>query len=352
VKSHIRKSVQNLKPYTPGEQPAIANIVKLNTNENAYPPSPKVAEALREFAADALNRYPDPNGSRLRARLAQLHGCDADCIFIGNGSDEVLRLATGAWVEDDGAIGFFNPSYSLYPVLAAIRDVPGVAIPLPDPQDLPDALAKAALPKPPDLFFIANPNAPTSTHFPQAAVRAFCERFPGVVVIDEAYAAFAEEDCLELATTLPNAVVCRTMSKAWSLAGIRLGYAIGPKNLIDALYKIKDSYNINSLTQTAALAALADPDWMRRNRDRIVATRGRLARELRALGWTVADSATNFLWCKPPASTTATDVMALLRTSGIIVRHFPGPVTGDHVRITIGTDKQTDFLLEVLKKGK
>ena len=347
----IRKSVQNLKPYTPGEQPKISNIVKLNTNENAYPPSPKVAAALRDFAANALNLYPDPLCVRIREHLAKLHGCEADDIFVGNGSDEVLRLATGAWVEDDGAIGFFNPSYSLYPVLAEIREVPGIALPLPDAPDLPDCLAKAALPKAPDLFFVANPNAPTSTQFPKAAMRKFCERFPGVVVIDEAYAAFADEDCLGLALSLPNAVVCRTMSKAWSLAGIRLGYAIGPRNLIDALYKIKDSYNVNALTQAAALAALSDPDWMLRNRDRIVATRARLARELRAMGWTVADSATNFLWCQPPAPATAEGVMAILRGRGIVVRHFPGPVTGGHVRITIGTDEQTDFLLEVLRKG-
>ncbi len=348
----IRKAVQDLKPYTPGEQPRIPNIVKLNTNENAYPPSPKVEAAVRDFAAKSLNLYPDPLCVRIREHLATLHGCGIDNIFVGNGSDEVLRLATGAWVENDGAIGFFNPSYSLYPVLAEIREVPGYAIPLPETRDLPDCIARAKLPKAPELFFVANPNAPTSTQFPKAAMRAFCERFPGVVVIDEAYAAFAEEDCLELALSLPNVVVCRTMSKAWSLAGIRLGYMIGPRDLIESLFKIKDSYNVNALTQAAALAALDDPDWMRRNRDRIVATRARLARELRSRGWTVADSATNFLWCAPPPPATAETVMARLRARGIIVRHFPGPVTGDHIRITIGTDEQTDFLLEVLGKGK
>ena len=347
----IRESVKNLEPYTPGEQPKIPNLVKLNTNENAYPPSPKVAEAIRAFDFSRLRLYPDPLCLRIREKLAAEHGCRVENIFVGNGSDEILRLATYAWVEDNGTIGCFNPSYSLYPVLAAIRDVKCVEIPIPASPDLPYCMQKADLALIPQLFFIANPNAPTSTLFRKNQMRRFCEKFPGVVVIDEAYVAFADEDCVELALSMPNAVVCRTMSKAWSLAGIRLGYLIGPAELIESVYKIKDSYNVDFLTQEVALAALSDPDWMISNRNKIVATRVRLAAELKAMGWEVADSAANFLWCAPPSPTTADSVKMLLRSYGVIVRHFPGPVTGGHIRITIGTDEQTDILLGVLKKG-
>ena len=347
----IRKSVQNLEPYTPGEQPKISNIIKLNTNENAYPPSPRVAEVVRNFDFGRLNLYPDPLCTRIRELLAARIGCPFENIFVGNGSDEVLRLATYAFVEDDSSVGYFSPSYSLYPVLAAIRDVKGVALPLPSSADLPYALEGADLDKTPDLFFVANPNAPTSTFYPRAQMRRFCEKNPGVVLIDEAYAAFAEDNCSELALTMPNVVVCRTMSKGWSLAGIRLGYLFGPANLIEALYKIKDSYNVNRLTQEVAAAALSDPEWMTANRNKIVATRTRLAAGLRELGWKCEDSATNFIWCVPPEPETAETAKAKLRRHGIVVRHFPGPATGDHLRITVGTDKQIDVLLEVLKKG-
>ena len=347
----IRASVQRLEPYTPGEQPKIPNLIKLNTNENAYPPSPKVAEAIRSFDFAKLRLYPDPMCVRIREMIAAEHGCKIENVFVGNGSDEVLRLVTAAWVEDGGALGYFDPSYSLYPVLAAIRDVQGVAVPLPSAADFVDSIEKAALPVVPELFIIANPNAPTSTMFAPDLMRAFCAKYPGVVVVDEAYVAFAGQDCVNLALTMPNVVISRTVSKAWSLAGVRLGYLIGPADLIDAVYKIKDSYNVNYLTQEVVIAALSDPAWMLANRAKIIATRDRLASALKARGWYVADSATNFLWCSPPPPDTASSVVALLRSHGIIVRYFPGPVTGNHLRITIGTDEQTDTLLQVLKPG-
>lgn len=347
----IRKSVQELEPYKPGEQPKTQNLIKLNTNENAYPPSPQVEEALRKFDYGKLRLYPDPMCTRIREMLGAQLGCSAENIFVGNGSDEVLRAVTYAYVEDDGAIGYFVPSYSLYPVLTAIRNVRGIALPLPTAGELPYALEKAGADNIPDLFFVANPNAPTSTFIESDQMRRFCEKNPNVVLIDEAYAAFADGNCLDLALTMPNVLVCRTMSKAWSLAGIRLGYAVGSVELIEALYKIKDSYNINFLTQEVAIAALSDPAWMHANRDRIVATRTRLLAEMRKLGWQCEDSATNFLWCSPPPPLNAEAAQAMLRRHGIIVRYFPGPQTGNHIRITIGTDEQTDALLEVLRKG-
>jgi Histidinol-phosphate/aromatic aminotransferase and cobyric acid decarboxylase len=352
----IRSSVQRLAPYTPGEQPKIPGIIKLNTNENAYPPSPKVAEALRSFDAARLARYPDPLCVRLREAILR-HDSAAPAlpafsianIFAGNGSDEVLRLATDAWVENRGGIAYFNPSYSLYPVLTDIREARRVEIPLPKPERFAAETLAALDREKPDLLFIANPNAPTSEFYPKAAIREICENFSGVVVIDEAYGAFAGEDCLELALTLPNAVVSRTMSKAWSLAGIRLGYVIGAEPLVSALYKIKDSYNVNFLTQAAAEAAFSDPAWMLANRAKIIATRDRVACALRAFGWQCADSATNFLWCSPPPPLAAAEIEKYLRAKNIIVRYFPGPTTGAHLRITIGTDSDMDAMLNILR---
>jgi histidinol-phosphate aminotransferase len=338
----IRKSVRDLLAYTPGEQPRRAGLVKLNTNENPYPPSPRVNEVLAGLDVTSLRLYPDPVSLELRTVIADLHGVTPSQVFVGNGSDEILALCTRAFVEDDGSIGYFDPSYSLYPVLAAIRNVPGVACALTDRFEWP-----ASGPGPASLFFLANPNAPTSMLFPKARVRAFCESFPGVVLIDEAYVDFARESCADLAVTLPNVVVMRTLSKSYSLAGIRLGYVIGPVMLVEALFKIKDSYNIDRITQIVATAAVRDQAHMRGNAERIKATRVRLAGALERRGFTVCPSETNFLWVRP-AQRQAADVFEALKAEGVLIRYFPGHRTGDYLRITVGSDVEIDRLLEVL----
>lgn len=338
----IRQSIAAMVPYTPGEQPQGEGIVKLNTNENPYGPSPRVADVLRSASADDLRLYPDPVSSGLVRQIAALHGCGTDQVFVGNGSDEVLALCARAFAERDGTIGWFDPSYSLYPVLAAIENIPSRPVPLP---------ADFSWTMPADyrasLFYLTNPNAPTSRLFPKEQVTAFCRAFPGVVLVDEAYVDFAPGDCLDLARQLPNTLVARTLSKSYSLAGIRLGYAVGPAPLVAALYKIKDSYNVSLLTQRIAAAALADPAWMRRNAARIVATRDRVTQDLRARGWQVFDSASNFLFAKPPARP-ARDVFEALRARRIYVRHFAAPSTTAYLRITVGTDAQMDALLAAL----
>jgi histidinol-phosphate aminotransferase len=338
----IRKSVRTLEAYTPGEQPRKPGLVKLNTNENPYPPSPWVAEALTAVPVETLRLYPDPASTGLRQAIADLHEVGLDQVFAGNGSDEILALCTRAFVEDDGTIGYFRPSYSLYPVLAAIRAVPGVACELTESFEWP-----AHDPEPTSLFFLTNPNAPTSMRFPKGKVSAFCRRFPGVVLVDEAYVDFARESCLDLAKTMPNVLVMRTMSKSYSLAGIRCGYVVGSEPLISALFKIKDSYNLNRLTQVAATAALKDQATMRENAERIKATRERLSAELERLGFAVCPSEANFLWVKP-AGWSASALFEALKAEGILIRYFPGERTGDHVRITVGTDEEVDRLLEVL----
>lgn len=342
--SYITQTVASLKAYTPGEQPQERDLIKLNTNENPYPPSPRVGEALRTFDYERMRLYPEPRNLALRRRLAEMHGCSPEQVFVGNGSDEVLALATRAFVENDGSIGYLEPSYSLYPVLADIRGVER------RPVDLDPAFSWRM---PPgyraSLFLLTNPNAPTGIQADPAAVAAFARSFDGVVLIDEAYVDFARRNCMALATDPGNAnmLVMRTLSKSFSLAGLRLGYAVGPEPLIGALQKIKDSYNVDLLTQTVALAALGDLEHMRANVRRIVVTRNRLADALRTLGYRVLPSETNFLFVRPPDGNAAA-VAERLRGRKIFVRYFPGPRTGEYLRITVGTDEQIDALLAAL----
>jgi histidinol-phosphate aminotransferase len=340
----ICKNVQALEAYTPGEQPKDPAIVKLNTNENPYPPSPKVAELLKTFDYARLRLYPDPLFMALRTRLAEIHGCSVNQVFIGNGSDEILALCTRAFVENDGSIGYFDPSYSLYPVLADIRGVERRPVKLSADfyWQMPSGYTAS-------LFYITNPNAPTSMMHDKATIAAFCKAFDGAVLIDEAYGDFADTHCMDLALAPDNqnTLVMRTFSKSFSLAGLRFGYVIGPEPLIHALYKIKDSYNMDMLAQAVALAALSDLEYMRANVQKIRATRSRLTQELTRRGWKVCPSQTNFLFARPPKGN-AKEIFDGLRQQKIFVRYFPGPATGEYLRITIGTDEQTDKLLAAL----
>ena len=345
MSTFIRKSVQDLKAYAPGEQPKGAGLIKLNTNENPYPPSPAVGRVLAECAADALRLYPDPMCVALRERIAAISGCGVENVFVGNGSDEVLRVCTRAFTQPGGAVASFDPSYSLYPVLAAAEEVEFRAVPLAEgfgwtepPADL-DAT----------LFWLANPNAPTGVFYPMEVIEAFCRRFPGVVVVDEAYVDFSGgRNCLSLALGTPNMLVCRTLSKSFSLAGLRLGYAIGAPDLIGALYKLKDSYNVDRLAQAVALAALGELPWMEANARKIVATRERTAAELRKRGFRIVPSASNFLFVSPQPGQAAADLFVRLRQAKILVRYFPGGRTGHFLRVSIGTDAQMDAFLAAL----
>lgn len=341
----ICRHIEKMTGYTPGEQPHFVDMIKLNTNENPYPPSPKVGEALAGFDWQQLRLYPDPVFQKARAVIAQNNHCSEAQVFVGNGSDEILALFTRAFVETQGTVGYFDPTYSLYPVLAAIRDAQGKPFALNTDFSCPTPPADWS-----DAFIWTNPNAPTSLMAPTEQVTAFCKRFHGVVLIDEAYADFAPANCMAFAASPENTntLVMRTLSKSFALAGIRFGYLVGPASLIDTLYKIKDSYNIDTLAQIIGTAALSDLPYMQQRVATILATRTRLETELRARGWQVIDSATNFLFAKPPAPTTAAEVFAKLREHHIFVRYFPAPATRDYLRITIGTDAQVDTLLSTL----
>jgi histidinol-phosphate aminotransferase len=337
----VTQSVKKLVAYTPGEQPKTKNVVKLNTNENPYPPSPRCADVLASFDPDCLRRYPDPVFSELRAAIARLHRTVPARVFVGNGSDEILSLAARAFVENDERIGSLDPSYSLYKTLAAIRGVRWTGVR--EPED-------AATDKKIALFLLTNPNAPTGEFRPRERVAAFAASFPGVVLVDEAYADFARGDCMKLATAKDNAsvLVMRTFSKSYSLAGLRVGYCVGPEELIDALYKVKDSYNVDAVAQAVALAALRDRASLAASVSRVRRTRRAFCRELKKRGWTFPESEANFVFARPPAPLRADELFEALRTRGIFVRYFPGPLTGDALRITIGTDAQMKTLLDAL----
>ena len=344
----IAESVRKLDAYTPGEQPKARNVIKLNTNENPYQPSPKCAEALKRFDLDRLRRYPDPVFAALRARIARIWKTVPERVFVGNGSDEILTLAAKAFVEDGEAIGSLDPSYSLYKTLAAIRNVPFIPSPLGDGFEWRRPVLESGGARV-SFFILTNPNAPTGTVTPAETAACFARRFRGVLLIDEAYADFAKGNCVPLATAAANrnVIVMRTLSKSFSLAGLRLGYCIGPEDLIAALYKVKDSYNVDAIAQAVALEALNDLPWMRANVAKVRRTRARVAKELARRGWDVLPSESNFLFARP-ANRPAGELFQKLRERNIFVRYFKGPRTGDRLRITIGTDGEMDALLAAL----
>ncbi len=333
----IAKSVRRLEGYVPGEQPKARNVVKLNTNENPYPPSPKCAEVLAGFDLDFLRRYPDPDCTELRKALAKLHKTVPERIFVGNGSDEILALCARAFVENDETIASLDPSYSLYKTLAAIRDVPWRGN---------EIDGKTA------LFLWTNPNAPTGTLVDKEFVARTAKNFKGVMLVDEAYADFACANCMELATARDNRniIVMRTFSKSFSLAGLRVGYCVGPKELIDALVKVKDSYNVDAIAQRVALAAVKDAKWMRANVKKVVAERKRTAKRLEAMGWSVVPSESNFVFAKPLAGKKAEEIFKALRARNIFVRWWVAKNVREFLRITIGTPAQMDALFAALEE--
>ena len=348
----IKKSVQAMHGYVPGEQPSDPKVVKLNTNENPYLPSPGVQDVLSMVDVATLSRYPDPTASALREAIAELHDCSPEQVFVGNGSDEVLALCLRAFVERDGSVGWFDPSYSLYPTLTAIEELQAAPVALDEDfgWNMPENYQAA-------LFFLTNPNAPTSLLFPKEKIANFADSFKGVLVVDEAYADFAKASCLDLALSHKNVLVARTLSKSYSLAGIRLGYCVGDADLIAAMMKVKDSYNVDYLTQEIALAAIRDQDTMRANVEAICETRKLVSDSLIEQGFDVLDSRTNFLWIKPPEGLSAHSLFEKLRSENILVRYFAGSEkTRHHLRVTIGTAPEMfsflDALKNILNKGK
>jgi len=360
----IRPLVRELHAYVPGEQPKIKGLIKLNTNENPYPPSSRVLRAIKNAVDGRLRLYPNPMAERLREKLARLHRCKPQNIIVGNGSDELLALAVRALVEpkrkaESGKrkntrtiVQYFTPSYSLYPVLADIHGAAKNAVPLKPDFGLPNVAElkrgqqwdfNAA------LTFVTTPNAPSGRGYKTSELEKLCRAQKGVVVLDEAYVDFADENALKLALKYPHVLVARTFSKAYSLCFQRVGYFVGHRDLIAALHKIRDSYNVNGLGQAAAVATLDDLKYYRANFRKIIATREWLSRELTKLGFHVFPSRTNFILVQPPRHA-AREWQRRLRERKILVRWFDLPEVKNYLRITIGTPAEAEALVAAARE--
>jgi histidinol-phosphate aminotransferase len=340
-----RSNVERMTGYTPGEQPGPGEkVIKLNTNENPFPPSPRVMEAIRTLDPEWLRRYPNPVAERVRVIAAAVHGVRPEMIIAGNGSDEILAMLVRTFVGPGQALAWPDPTYSLYPVLAQIEDARALAVPWEPGWKLP---VEALLATGAAAIFFANPNAPSGTLVPADEVAALARRFAGLVLVDEAYVDFADGHCLDLVATHPNVIVSRTLSKGYSLAGLRFGYAVAAPALVEQLMKVKDSYNCDALSIVAACAALEDQAYARETWAHVRAERARLTEELGRRGWSVIPSQANFLLGTVPGG----DARALylrLKQRGILVRFFDKPGLSDKLRITVGTRAENDAVLAAL----
>ena len=341
--------VRGLTPYVPGEQPKLANLIKLNTNENPYGPSPRVLEAVRAEAAESLRLYPDPGSDRLRAGIAAYHRVSVDQVFVGNGSDEVLAHAFMALLKHDQPILFPDITYSFYPVYCGLYEIDYRMIPLTESFeiDVDDYLVSNG-----GVIF-PNPNAPTGCLLALSEIERLLAGNPdSVVVIDEAYIDFGGESAIGLVARFPQLLVVRTLSKSHALAGLRVGYAIGQPHLVEALNRVKDSFNsypLDRFAQAGALASLEDHAYFESLCAKVVATRARLVDAMLAMGFEVLPSAANFIFARHPAHEGAALTVAL-RERSIIVRHFTRPARiAPFLRITVGTDTQCNALVNALK---
>ncbi len=340
----LRPNIRAMSGYTPGEQPRDNLFIKLNTNENPYPPSPRVFEAVRSaLTGDRLRKYPDPMGTAFRTTAGRALGIDPDSILIGNGSDDILTIITRAFVAESGLVVSPSPSYLLYRTLAEIQGARFQTVPfaldwsLPSPWPVREA----------SLTLMCNPNSPSGTALTVPMIERLVDEIGGPFVLDEAYVDFADAHGLALAR-LRNVIVTRSLSKAYSLAGIRFGFAVADPALVRELVKVKDSYNCDVLSLAAATAALDDQDYLRETRARIVTTRSRLSAAMTALGFAVAPSQSNFVWCR--RRDPVKPVYEELKRRLILVRYMNYEGCGDGLRITVGTEDEIDRLLLELRR--
>ncbi|MCO6047581.1 histidinol-phosphate transaminase [Aeoliella sp. ICT_H6.2] len=346
----FREAIQQMTGYTPGEQPRREKVIKLNTNENAYPPSPRVVAAIEQAAAGSLQKYPDPVATAFRERAAEVLRSDLpeitpEWILCGNGSDDILTILTRTFVGEGDVLRYPNPSYVLYKTLAEIQ---GASVDVVD--FAPDWTMGDEFAVPVDrlrLAYLANPNSPSGTVVPAERVASLAAAMPCPLVVDEAYGDFADTNCLGLVAENERVIVTRTLSKSYALAGIRFGFAIAQPKVIEQLAKVKDSYNCDMLAIAAATAAIDDQPWLADNRAKVLATRGRMITELRAKGFTVTDSQANFVWCTD-SNRNLKELYESLKQMGVLVRYMPYPGWPEGIRVTVGTDEQVDALLALV----
>lgn len=361
--THERDNIRAMHGYTWGEQPEQSDVIKLNTNENPYPPSPAVDRALAGLSGEALRTYPQPTADRLRDRIAELHNLKRENIVVTNGGDEGLRLAFTTFLAPGGTFGMADPSYSLYPVLAAIQDVRILNVALDENWDLPRDFAHQLNDAGAGLACLVNPHAPSGTLLDASRISQLANDFNGVLLVDEAYVNFVDPalryDAVRLIEAFENLLILRTFSKGYSLAGMRLGYLIGCKSLIDpVISKTRDSYNVDYVSQRVGEAALSDPDYAEENWANVRAARRTLREGLIEHGFRVGVSQTNFLLTEVPATSpcSARQLYEALKTRGVLVRYFDTPVLQDTLRITVGTPEQNQTLLtwvgDILSRGE
>ena len=348
----VRNNVCTTPGYVPGLQPKPGqHLIKLNTNENPYPPSPKVLDAVKRAADGMLRLYPSPRGDALRAEAARLYGLAPEQVLCGNGSDEILAIIMRTFISEGDTIAFFTPSYSLYPVLAALAGARTVTVPLPrdafaggiDGLPVPSPRAK--------VFFLSTPNAPYGFAFPTEWIRRLIASFPGILVADEAYVDFAPESSLPLLADNPRLIVARTLSKTFSLAGMRVGFAFAHEKIVEQMMKVKDSYNLSRLAQEAGVAALADKAYLAETRDKITSVRRTFTDRLKKKGFTVQPSDANFVFAVPPAGITARALYDRLLARGFLVRYFEAAEVSDGLRISIGTEQDMEALSKELEEA-
>lgn len=340
--------VHGLTPYTPGEQPKIANLIKLNTNECPYPPSPRVLAAIGSAVNGDLRLYPDPDSTALRQAIADYYAVGRDHVFVGNGSDEILAFAFQALLNHDGPLVYPDITYSFYPVYCQLNDITAETVPLND--DF--SLDLDAIPHHAGAVIFPNPNAPTGQVVSLEAIRRLCQRLPDqVVVVDEAYVDFGTETAIPLVKDHPNLLVVQTFSKSRALAGLRVGFAIGQPELLAGLERVKNSFNsypVDRLASVGAIAAIEDRQGFDYDRQRIIESRTWLAEQLTVMGFEVVPSKANFVFVRHP-NRDAGELAVALRERAIIVRHFRLPRIDQHLRITIGTREECTTLVTALQ---
>lgn len=349
--SYFRQNINALSGYVPGEQPPPdAKVIKLNTNENPYPPSPEALNVLRELDGELLRRYPHPMAGAFRQAASQILGVPADWILVGNGSDDLLTMIMRACAEPGRSVVYPMPTYVLYRTLAQIQDAEVLEVSYPEDYSLPlEQLIEAGG----AVTFIASPNSPSGTAIPVELLDKLANQLSGVLVIDEAYVDFADSDALGLVQKYDNVIILRTLSKGYSLAGLRLGFGIANPSLLEGLIKVKDSYNVDAVACAVGAAAIADQYHKITNAQKIKASRTQMVDALKQLGFQVWPSQANFLLASvteasPPSN--AESLYQMLKQRGILVRYFKQPRLEDKLRITIGTPDQNEALINVLNE--
>ena len=343
--AYFRENIENAKAYEPGFQPKQTDVIKLNTNENPYPPSPAVMKALAELSAERLRRYPDPIGDEFRRTAAQIDGVSPENIMCCNGADELLTIAFRAFCDENRPVTYPVPTYSLYPVLANLQNCKAIEVPFDGEFNLPPRLAKTAA----NLTIVCNPNAPSATFIDVGELASLADEITGVLLIDEAYVDFADSNGVSLIKDFDNVLILRSLSKGYSLAGLRFGYAIARPELIAGLMKVKDSYNVDAVSIALAGAAIKDRKHFEQNIEKVKQQRRWLTEELRTLGFDVPESHANFVLAKSK-NREAGGIYDQLVQRNIYVRYFNLPGLSDKLRVTVGTAEQNDKLISALRQ--